>query len=343
MNLWMRWLDFRALRDLLLLVGRYADGLRANELRQLANDEGVLLRRDGRPYANSMHYHHRRTLERFGLLQKSNRHLILNRDHPGATALTVDSRPHECLLPTEQTAFADAVIQNGDCYDVFLSHFLAGRKPACDVATFVELGQPIQVAVQSRTHQNAVPGCTFDSPVASDCSKSVAIRRVGDANWSVAYGADAIQAIHFGMRSWCTDQLGFMDIAYRADGTYFAYPKHIDTRLTSSELAAAMFADLDFIGEWATVRIPDCTLEAGIKHRVSIEQAKDVLRDWLTTHPDLVAGIPSRVGFITAGLAQRQHSLALKSYLRSKNGAYMSHIRVHHSLRQHIREGIQNS
>ena len=45
MNLWMRWLDFRALRDLLLLVGGHPHGIRASELEKLATDERVLLRR----------------------------------------------------------------------------------------------------------------------------------------------------------------------------------------------------------------------------------------------------------------------------------------------------------
>lgn len=333
----MRWLDFRALRDLLLLVGKHADGLRANELTQLANDEGVLLRRDGRSYANSMHYHHRRTLERLDLLNKRNRHFVLNRDNPGIATLTVDSRFRKQLTPVEKIAFANAVIRNKDCHDVFLAHFLPAREPVYDVAGFIEHGQRVQVAVKSGKRDRSEPDNTSGSSSVGTDPKSVAIRCADGTDWSTAYGADAIQAIHFGLKSWCADQLGFMDIAYRADGTYVAYPKHIDAQLTDHELAAAMFNDLDFKENWATIRVPDCTLNTGAKYRVSIEQTKNVLMEWLTDHPELVAGVASRVGFITAGLTERQATLALKSYLRSNSGAYLSHVRVHQMLKHYMR------
>ena len=70
-----------------------------------------------------------------------------------------------------------------------------------------------------------------------------------------------------------------------------------------------------------------------------MEQAKQVLKGWLTEHPDLVDGIATRVGFITQGLADSQHELTLKSYLRSDGGAYLSHLKIHRDLREHVRTG----
>jgi len=338
MNLWMRWLDFRALRDLVLLVAAQPGGLRANELEKLATDQCVLLRRDGRPYARSIHYHHRRTLERLGLLEKHGRLFTLNHQNPETSALTAHTTMREELRPSEKEAFANAVIRNKDCHEAFFVNFLPGRESMCDVAAFVERAHPVKIEIlhaEGRTTKNG-GSCN----ASSDASKRVAISPAGGADRNVLDGAEAVQAIHFGLKSWCVNQLGFLDIVCAANGTYTIYPRHIVKRHSDRELAAEMFADLKFVDDWATVRVPDLALETGIKQRVSVNQAKGVLAAWLADHPDLVAGVPTRVGFITAGLPESQHALALRSYLRSESGAYLSHLRIHRMLRQHVENGV---
>ena len=340
MNLWMRWVDFRALRDLLLLVGRHRDGLRANELERLATKERVLLRRDGQPAARTTHYHHRRTLERLGLLRKQDRHFTLGHRNPETCALTTYQNLREQLQPSEKAAFANAVLQNKDCCEAFFRHFLPVRESACDVATFVERAHPVELVIEPPARREADLSGARMHHGGQSRSRSVAIRPADTSGgWSVVDGPDAVQAVHFGLRSWCVGQLGFMDTSCAANGIYTVYPKHIVTRLTDQELAARMFAAIEFADDWATIRIPDHALATGIEQHVSVDQAKAILMKWLTAHPDLVAGVPTRVGFITAGLPDRQHRLVLNSYLRSGSGAYLSHLRIHRRLREHAQIG----
>lgn len=336
----MRWLDFRALRDLLLLLGEHPQGLGASELEKLATDEGVLLRRDGRPYARSIHYHHRRTLERLGLIEKQGARFALSHSNPETRALTARTRIGERLQPAEKEAFANSALRNRDCHHVFFAHFLPAREPVFDVTTFVERGHAVEVAVQSHVAQEAGAGGGEGRHRGRNRSKRVAIRAAEADEWTAFDGAEAVQAIHFGLRSWCADQLGFLDVAYKPDGTYTTYPKHIAALLSDHDLAVRMFAGLQFTDDWATVRIPEYALAVGIEHRVSIEQTKGVLRGWLTAHPGLVSGVPTRVGFITAGLPESQHDLALKRYLKSSSGAYLSHIHIHRSLCWHVQNRV---
>lgn len=338
MNLWMRWLDFRALRDLLLLVAAHPGGLRANELGKLATDERVLLRLDGRPCAQSTHYHYRRTLERLGLLVKHERRFTLNHQNTETSALTAQRTLLEELQLSEKEAFANAVIRNKDCHEVFFANFLPGREAVFDVAAFVERAHPVKIEILHADRRTTKNGRSLNA--SSDASKRVAISPAGGADRNVLDGAEAVQAIHFGLKSWCVNQLGFLDIVCDANGTYTIYPKHIIERRTDRELAAEMFAELEFADDWATVRIPDIALATGIKQRVSVAQAKEVLTGWLADHPDLVAGVPTRVGFITAGLPESQQALALKSYLRSESGAYLSHLRIHRMLRERVENGV---
>ena len=337
MKLWMRWLDFRALRDLLLLIGQHPRSLRPSELENLATDERVLMRRDGKPFARSIHYHHQRTLERLGLLERQDRRFALNHGTPEVRALTAQTRLRKQLNPSEKEAFANVVLRNKDCHDVFFGNFLPARESACDVETFVERAHPVEIAVQSGIEREAAQGSGSGSPRQAG-SKRVVIRPAKTIGWQVLEGAEAVQAIHFGLRSWCVNQLGFLDILYRANGTYTAYPKHIVPRLSTQELAVEMIEALEFADDWATIRVPDFVWKTGVKHHIAVDQAKDVLMEWLRDHPDLVAGLPTRVGFITEGLPDRQHSLALKSYLRMEGGAYLSHLRIHRILRDRFQK-----
>ena len=338
MNLWMRWVDFRALRDLLLLVRSHMGGLSATELERLSTSEGVLLRRDGRPYAKSMHYHHRRTLERLGLLVKHDRLYTLNSGVAELRTLISKGSIGEPLQAHEKEAFAIAMLRNEDCQEVFFSTFLSSWEPAHDVREFTERAAPVEVVVEStgRASSGDPSEISRHAPV---LSQQVSMRAIGAAEWRLLPGANAVQAIHFGLRSWCVDQLGLMDAAHSASGAYTLYPTHVVPRLSDQELSAMMLDAIDFDGDWATIRIPDCTLSTGIRQGVPIEQAKHVLKGWLKEHPDLVDGIATRISFITHGVADRQQALMLKGYLRSDGGAYLSHLKIHRKLREHVQVG----
>lgn len=338
----MRWVDFRALRDLLSLVGAHPNGLRANELERLATSRGALLRRDGQPYARSIHYHHRRTLERLGLLVRRGRFYTLDTSLAEVGVLTAGTQFGEPLQAHEKEGFANAVLRNQDCHDVFFSTFLSSPEPVRDVRRFVAEAAPAEMVVKTGSWAPDEVHSGTSRPRRST-PKQVSMRPVGTTGWRVLKGANAVQAVHFGLRTWCADQLGFMDVARSANGTYTIYPTHIVPRLSEQELGALMLDAIEFDGDWATVRIPDCALATGITQQVRMEQAKAVLRGWLTEHPSLVDGVATRIGFITQDLAESQHALALKGYLRSNAGAYLSHLKIHRTLRQHARNGGSGS
>lgn len=327
----MRWVNFRALRDLLLLVEANPPGLRARDLARIATDERVLLSRGGQALGRTSHYHHRSTLQRLGLLVKKGQLLTVNAQIPETKTLIARGAFCEGLDAREKEAFANAVLRNQDCHDAFFRHFLPSGLPAQDVETFVECAWPIELHVQAggRASRKRARSVQY-----------VDIRPAGTQEWYRLAGANAIQAVHFGLRSWCANQLNFLDVTYAANTIYTIYPKHIVSHMCDRDLALKMLDAIDFDGDWATIRVSDYALAAGIKQHVSVDQAKNVLVDWMTAHPDLVAAIPTRVGFITNGLPDSQHALALKGYLRSHSGAYVSHLRIHRMLRERVENGV---
>ena len=339
--MWMRWLDFRALRDLLLLVEAYPPGLRAGELERIATEEHVLLRRDGLPLAKSGHYHHRRTLERLGLLVKNRWRYGVNHQLPETHSLIARRERGEPLSLQEKHAFANLVIRNQDCHDAFFGSFLQSPAPARDVGAFVKHASPVELQVRTGYRQSRDGPTSSNRAILNPGGRSnVAIRPVGTRQWCMLTGTNAVQAVHFGLRPWCAEQLGFLDVTYAANAIYTIYARHIVPHVADRDLASAMFDTLEFEGEWATIRVADCALTFGIRNHVSIDQVKGVLMSWLTDHPDLVAGLPTREGFITHGVPERQHALLLKGYLQGRDGAYLSHLCIHQTLSDRVKDKV---
>ena len=345
MNFWMRWVNFRSLRDILVLVKANPARLRAMDLARLATDEGILLAKDGQPLGRTTHYHHRRTLERLGLLLKHEGRYRLNDELPETSALTAHVAYGKDLDNEEKEAFSNIVLRNEDCRTIFFNEMLRSPGYAEDVEAFMTQAQPLELRVvqgQSRSRDGGRQ-IANENLGGGDQEGYVAIRRTESPDWTMHFGTNAIQAIHFGLRAWCVDQLNFLDEVFHAGGVYTIFPRHVTSRASVDQLNVVMVESLGFEGEWATVRVGDFALACGIKLRVSIKQTKGVLTSWMGKYPDLVAAVSTNERFITGGLAVSQHEALLKGFLRGPSGVYVSHLRIHRDLQSRIRMEAQVS
>lgn len=345
MNFWMRWVNFRSLRDILLLVKANPASLRAKDLARLATDERILLGKNGQPLGPTTHYHHRRTLERLGLLLKHEGRYRLNDELPETNALTVHALYGKELDNEEKKAFANVVLRNDDCRTIFFEGMLPPTRYVEDVGEFIAQAQPIELRVvqaqsRSRGRGRQIANETLDG---GDRERYVAIRTAESPDWITLFGTNAIQAIHFGLRAWCVEQLNFLDEVFHAGGVYTIFPRHVTPHLSPGELNVVMVESLGFDGEWATVRVGDFALACGTKLQVSIGQTKGVLTSWMEKHPDLVAAISTNERFITGVSAVSQREALLKGFLRGPSGAYVSHLRIHRDLQSRIRMEVQVS
>ena len=342
MNLWMRWVNFQVLREILLLVKSNPAKLRAADLVRLTTEERILVGRNGQPLGPTSHYHHRRTLERLGLLVKRAGRYTLNEQLPEVGALTEQSSFGKELDDREKKAFSNVVLRNEDCRDVFFERFLQPMTSVQNVMDFTARAQPIELSVVQKQDSPHHHGRRTTTPIsdAYDQLTHVAIRPAGEPEWSMIFGTNAMQAIHFGLRAWCVDQLNFLDSIYRTGAIYTIYPRHITSRLSTGELELRMLELLTFEGDWATVRVGDFALDVGIKQQESIEQGKGVLRSWIENYPDLVATIPTNERFIAGGLPKGQRDLVLKGFLLGRDGAHVSHLRIHRNIQHRINRKV---
>ena len=345
MNFWMRWVNFRSLRDILLLVKANPAKLRAKDLTRLATDEGILLGKDGQPLGPTTHYHHRRTLERLGLLVKHEGRYRLNDELPETNALTAPIVFREELDDEQKKAFANVILRNDDCRTIFFKGMLGSTENVNDVGEFMAQAQPIELKVVQGLSGSPGRGRQIATEPLDDGVQGgyVATRPSESQDWTMLFGTNAIQAIHFGIRAWCVEQLNFLDEVFHAGGVYTVFPRHVTPYLSPDELNIIMVESLGFDGEWATVRVGDFALACGIKLRLSIGETKGVLASWMERHPDLVAAIPTNERFITGGSAVSQREAILKGFLRGPSGAYVSHLRIHRDIQCRIRMEVQVS
>jgi len=129
-----------------------------------------------------------------------------------------------------------------------------------------------------------------------------------------------------------------MDEIYQRGGGYTIFPVSIRSSIPDPALESGILELMPFAGDWATVRVGDIALEAGVKFRVRIEKVRSVLERWLNTYPGIVAGIPTNERFITGGLAASQKAAVLRGFARDRSGVYVSHVRIHRDIRTIVGE-----
>lgn len=187
MNLWMRWVDFRKLRDLLLLVAEHPRSLRPSDLDRLGLERQVLVTTHGKPLGPTSRYHHRRTLERLGLIYKTDGKYTPNGLLPELGILTRESLVGNPLSADEQSAFANLVVRDRDCYAGFFAVFAGQKEPPSSVEDFIEKARPVHIHI-------VVDHGPVVRLVQSETGRENTLR-----------GHNALQAIHFGLRAWCVE------------------------------------------------------------------------------------------------------------------------------------------
>ncbi len=333
MNLWMRWVNFQALRDMLLIVAASSEGLRANELIRRTAEAGILLGRGGQQLRASTHYHHRNALEHLGLMKRVDHRYSVDTNLKETLSLIGDKNIGQLLTESDKEAFASVVLRNQDCRKVFFNHFLPPDSVCRGTGDLVRFGHPIEMRITKE--QTILNGKTTQS-------RQVRIRGKGASEWVVIPGTPAVQAIHYGLRVWGVGQLGFLDELYHSNGIYTIYPIHLARTDDDAQLVTMMVQDLLFDDDWTVVRVQDFALRIGIQHHAPFRQPIDILNVWMNKHRDIIAPIPTNERFITAGLSKTERELALKGFLRESTGTYVSHLRIHRSLVDKVLAEVQN-
>ncbi len=304
------------------------------DLARAITENHILVSRAGNPVSATTHYHHRRTLERLGLLTKSDGFLIVNEESEKGKILNAASNLGDELKPIEKEAFADVVLANRDCRRLFFDRFVETGIVYSDANTFVANANPVGLRIVRDSENVGVEFLTSE-PIAKLAAKPNPgpLPTSGLSNRTHVFrGHEAVQAIHFGLRDWCVHQLNFLDELFRHDAVYTIYPRHITSPTNSVELQRRLTEWLAFDADWTIISVAETALGVGVADKLPLAQLTAILNDWMIEFPDIVAAITTNERFITAGLSPGQRSALLKGFLTDPGGAFVSHLRIHCSI-----------
>ena len=261
---WMRWIDFSRLPSLYRMVASAPGELTPGGLDSQAISRGAFLLPSGEPMGRANRYHHRRTLERFGMIVRRGGRYYEN----------LPPNEHETMLADagglglsegQRILLSDRVIQNEDCYSVFWSSFVPERKP-CSVKEFVQSARPILLHVE-------------EPPEAMGRERrygsSILLRSTQEGCKGVFHeGYRAVQAVHFGMRRWGTEQLRFLDELYQVGRGHYIFPIEANSCRNPEIIDKHLCRTLRFSDDWAMPRVGDLLLTVATKLKIPISDVR---------------------------------------------------------------------
>ena len=319
---WMRWVDFAKLRDLLALINESSDRFTPIELDRAAIAAGAFVTSSGKPYGPSSCYHHRRILEKLGLVGRQDGRYVSNLNADEYSQMLFPVKMEE-LSDDLRYVFANRVICNDDCYDTFWKTFMPFMRP-CSVQEFIEKGEPIVLEFTAARS-------------GSRSERRLTLRNRGNFDYSVVHkGTNAVQAIHFGMRAWGVRQLKFLDEMYRVGEGYLIFPVEIRPQVEVVTIKNALIESLEFSGDWASPRVGDLLFSVASRLRVPLKRVQSVLNEWLRVHAGFISPIAVSDRMILAGQSKQMRKLILKGFLVLPSGEHVSHLQIHRTLADRI-------
>lgn len=324
---WMRYVAFSKLRDLLVLIADSPGQLRPRELDRVAIQENIFVSQDCRAFGPSTCYHYRRAIEKLGMVGKPDGKYLPLLETKEMNRLNSNSGFSELSVGVKYV-FGNRIVTNSDCFEVFWGLFTGQNKPTT-LRQFVEMGSPISM--------NIDPSLTI-----GEAERTLYFRRVGDNKKSATRtGYNAIQAIHYGMRDWAVNQLGFLDNFYRGPEGYVLFPVKIEADPEDNVVARTLIEYLSFDGDWAKPHVTDLLFSVAAQLKIPMDSVRSVLLDWIKTYPEFIAPVPISERTILSGWDKGIHPFVLKGFLTLENGKHISHLSIHRGLLERVYHASQ--
>ena len=146
-TLWMRYVSFDKVKDILHLISKNNGRLRAAELEQLAEKEGILIKDNGKPFSHSPRYHYRKVMENLGLLTLQNEVYYLSKNTK-AKRLLQKTDFRKPLSPEAEEVIREIMVENNDCRIYFFDIFM--DSPHYNLQSLRKKGKAILVETKGK-------------------------------------------------------------------------------------------------------------------------------------------------------------------------------------------------
>lgn len=330
-TLWMRYVDFNNIKDMLHLVYENNGKLRAGALEQLAMERGILVKKkNGKPLAHSPRYHYRKVMEGFGIVEVREKFYYVSKNKRVIEfiELTDFKRP----LPSEaKEILREIIIENSDCRKYFFDIFMEK-----DIYTLEDLrkeGEYIIVETKSMRE----PYTEKKMEQQKNTERGHKKKKVGDVILKNPLGKtiklktqDEIHAIYWGVRLWALELEITNEVLISFSEGRIIYPVNpeFSDKVLLNYLLNKIKTD-NSNSEWVVLHIPTFIKEVALSNRFSVNKIKEFLLELKTKYPLSTMFIPSSTMFIDIKTPfERQDPAIRNSYIYKQGTGYISHLRI---------------
>ena len=331
-TLWMRYVDFEKIKDMLHLVYENNGKLRAGILEQLAIERGILIKKEnGKPLTHTPRYHYRKVMEGLGLAEVEQKFYYVSKDKRVREFIELTSFKKP-LSPEAKGILREIIVRNNDCRKYFFDVFMEE-----DTYTLEDLrkeGGYIIVETKSMREPPAEKKMEQKKNNENIRKKkkvgAVILKNPSSGKMIGLRTQDEIHAIFWGVRLWAlklkiTDEI-FMSFA-EGRIIYPVNPDFSDKILINALLNKIKADNSD--SEWVVLHIPTFIKEVALSTRFSVGEIKNFLEGLKTKYPLSTMFIPSSTMFIDIKTPfERQDSAFRGSYLYEEGKGYISHLRI---------------
>ena len=337
LSLWMRYVDFKKLKDLLHIVHQNDGVLRPMQLENLGIKMGVLTKEDGTPLKHSARYHYRKVMEGLRLVKKNKKYHISD-----------DERIIRFLKLTEfkkdmseeaKEILREIIVDNLDCRKYFFNVFMEE-----DNYTLKDLRKKGNYAIVE-TEGLRIIRENIEKHTMKKYRNKGKRKRVGPVIFRSPIGKilklstqDYIHAIYWGVRLWSLDLEIIDEILLNYAEGRIMYPINPDysEKLLMELLLNKIKSDISS-SEWITLRLPILIKEIALVTRYPIRNIKLFLKKLKSKYPTLIMFIPSSTMFIDIKTPYEKQEKAIRNlYLYFKSEGFISHIRINKQLLEEV-------
>jgi len=307
-TLWMRYVDFGSIKDMLHLVYENNSKLRAGTLEQLAIEKGVLVKKEnGKPLTHTPRYHYRKVMEGLGLVEVRQRFYILR----------------------------EIIVENNDCRKYFFDIFM--EKDNYTLEDIRKEGGYITVETESM-RQSPIEQGKSDETVHKKKKMGAVILKNTLGKMVELKTQDEIHAIYWGVRLWALELEITNEILISFNEGRIIYPvnPYFSEKVLINILLNKIKAD-NSGSEWTQLHIPNFIKETVLSTRFSVNKIKKFLKELKIEYPLSIMFIPSSTAFIDIRTPfEKQDSAIRSSYLHEDGKGYISHLRIHKTIQKEV-------
>ncbi|KPJ58778.1 MAG: hypothetical protein AMJ42_02640 [Deltaproteobacteria bacterium DG_8] len=330
-TLWMRYVDFEKIKDMLHLVYENNGKLRAGTLEQLGIEEGILVKKEnGIPLTHSPRYHYRKVMEGLDLVEVREKIYHILEDERVLEFIELTSFKKD-MSPEAKGILREIIVGNNDCRKYFFDVFM--EKDTYTLEDLRKEGEYIIVETKSMREPSAdkrMEQKKNNENIRKKKKAGAVILKNPSGKEIELKTQDEIHAIYWGVRLWAlelemTDEI-FMSFA---EGRII-YPINSDfsDKILINHLLNKIKAD-NSDSEWVVLHIPTFIKEVALSTRFSVDKIKNFLKDLKIKYPLSTMLIPSSTMFIDIKTPfEKQDSAFRDSYLYKQGIGYISHLRI---------------